>query len=110
MVLGAMAASGPRDLRAYLSKPGPDFPDATAKQMQSMLDLILSTDPNEPARLQFSDQLRAWDNSKDGNWIDSTVRNTSARRGLIYRLLKVDPDLENRINALLPFYPLDEPL
>lgn len=110
MVLGAMAPGGPRNLRAYLAQPGPDLEKATEAEIDQMIDLLLSTDPNNAARLRFSNLLRSWDNSKDGKWISSTSRNTDARRKLIHERLQSDSVLERRIDDLLPFYPLEEPV
>jgi hypothetical protein len=108
--LGAMAQAGPRNLRAYLEKPGPDFSTASAAQIDSMLSMILSQDPNDKIRLLFSNLLRSWDNSKDGKWTSITTRNTAARRKRIHESLRSDPDLEKRIDAVLPFFQLEEPL
>lgn len=108
--LGAMAQAGPRDLRAYLQKPGPDFPTAPPEEIETMLGMLLSPDPNNKVRLLFSNLLRSWDNSKDGKWTHDTTRNTGTRRKRIHELLKSDADLEKRIDAVLPFFQLEEPL
>src|SRR2546430_5171388 len=63
MALGAMALGGPRNLRAYLERPGPDFEDASKDEVDAAIDLLLSADPNHPARLRFSNLLRSWDNA-----------------------------------------------
>jgi hypothetical protein len=110
MALGAMGEGGPRNLRAYLAKPGPDVTEAGPNDVDKMIDLLLSSDPNHPARLRFSHLLRFWDNVKDGTWTDSTQRNTSTRRGRIHELLRSPDDFANRVDSLLPFYRLDEPL
>jgi len=110
IALGAMAQAGPRDLRAYLEKPGPDFSSASPAEIDSMLGLILSPDPNSKIRLLFSNLLRSWDNSKDGRWVNATTRNTVARRKRIHELLKSDAGLEKQIDAILPFFQLEEPL
>lgn len=110
MALGAMAPGGPRNLRAYLQQPGPDFEKATPKVVDQTVDELLSGDPNNAARLRFSNLLRSWDNAKDAKWAGDTARNTADRRRRIHELLKSGPDLERRIDALLPFYSLDEPL
>lgn len=107
--LGAMATS-PRNLRAYLAKPGPDFDEAPAAEIDYMIDLLLAVDPNDPARLRFSDRLSTWDNTKDATWTDGTPRNTAARRKRIHQLLKSGSALESRIDTLLPFILLPEPL
>jgi len=110
VALGAMTTSGPRDLRAYLARPGPDFDLAAPSAVGAMIDMILSADPNGGARLHFSSLLRAWDNTKSARWTGGTPRNTHVRRKKIHELLKLDPALEARVDGLLPFYPLDEPL
>jgi hypothetical protein len=110
VALGAMGAGGPRGLRAYLEQPGPDFERANAKEIEAIVDLILCPDPNHPARLRFSNALRSWDNVKEAKWTNGTPRNTAARRGLIHELLKSDALLTKRIDDLLPFYHLEEPL
>ena len=110
MALGAMAPGGPRNVRAYLEQPGPDFEKATRAEIDDMLDLLLSADPNNQARLLFSNLLRSWDNAKDARWTGETARNTAGRRKQIHELLKSGLDLESRINAVLPFYQLEEPL
>ena len=109
MALGAMA-SGPRNLRAYIGKPGPDVEQADAPEIEHIIDLILSPDPNHVARLRFSNVLRSWDNAKGAKWTDNTGRNTAARRKLIHNLLQSGAELESRIESLLPYYPLEEPV
>lgn len=108
--LGAMAASGPRCLRAYLEQPGPDFEKATPVEVEICLNSLLAADPNSPARLRFSNLLRSWDNAKDAKWAGATARNSYARRKQIHNLLQSGAELAQRIDALLPFYHLDEPL
>jgi hypothetical protein len=110
IALGAMAVSGPRDLHAYLRQPGPDIKLATASEIESAIGAILADDPNNPARLRFSNLLRSWDNAKDAAWIAATPRNTVARRQRIHQLLKSDEALQGKIDATLPFYALEEPL
>jgi hypothetical protein len=110
MALGAMATAGPRSLRAYLEQPGPDFERADSGEIDQIVDLFLSPDPNHPARLLFSNILRTWDNAKDAKWTGATTRNSAARRKRIHELLKSDPELEKRIDGLLPFYHLEEPV
>ena len=108
--LGAMGQSGPRSLIPYLEKPGPDFDTASGEELRGTLDMLLSIEPNGPARLLFSNLLRSWDNTKDAAWIAGTTRNTAQRRRRIHELLKSSPDLQKRIDNLLPYYHLDEPL
>lgn len=110
MALGAMAPGGPRNLRSYLEQPGPDFLKATPAEIDEAINLLLSTEPNHPARLRFSNLLRSWDNAKDAKWAADTTRNTSARRKRIHELLRSAEGIEERIDILLPFYHLDEPL
>lgn len=110
MALGAMAPGGPRNLRAYLEQPGPDVPRATSADIEAMLDLLLSPDPNNPARLRFSHLLRSWDNIKEAKWTNDLDRNTVSRRKRIHELLQSGPELEARIDALLPFFHLEEPV
>src|SRR5436190_2421127 len=110
MALGAMAAVGPRSLRAYLEQPGPDVPRTGPADVDTMIDLILSPDPNDAARLLFSHLLRSWDNLKNGRWTRGTDRNTADRRKLIHALLHSDRELGDRIDTLLPFFRLEEPL
>jgi hypothetical protein len=110
MALGAMALGGPRNLRAYLEQPGPDFEKATRHEIDEIINMLLSSDPNSPARLRFSNLLRSWDNAKDARWVGNTPRNTADRRRRIHELLKSGLDLGKRIDAVLPFYQLEEPL
>jgi hypothetical protein len=110
MALGAMTAGGPRNLRAYLAQPGPDFDKATPGEIDAILDVLLAVAPNDASRLRFSNLLRSWDNAKDATWIGGTARNSAGRRKRIHELLKSASDLEKRIDDLLPFYHLDEPL
>jgi len=110
MALGAMQAAGPRDLRAYLAQPGPDIPKADQAEIDNAIELLLASDPNGPARLRFSNLLRAWDNQRDIAWVGDSPRNTAARRKLIHERLNSVGDLEQRIDRLMPFYDLDEPL
>src|SRR5437870_4979785 len=90
--LGAMAQAGPRNLRAYLEKPGPDFTTAPVAKIDSMINMLLSPDPNDKLRLLFSNLLRSWDNSKDGKWTNTATRNTAARRKRIHELLCSDAE------------------
>ena len=108
--LAAMKPSGPRNLRAYLEQPGPDFEKSSSAEVAQMIDLLLSGDPNDPARLRFSNLLRSWDNAKDAKWAGDTARNTAVRRKRIHALLKSDSELESRIDGIFPFYQLEEPL
>src|SRR4051812_20849011 len=91
VALGALQSGGPRDLRAYLAKPGPDMDEAPAETVGQMIEALLASDPNASARLRFSNLLRSWDNSKDANWIEGTSRNTTARRQVIHKRLKSGP-------------------
>jgi hypothetical protein len=108
--LGAMASVGPRNLRAYLQQPGPDFEKIDDAAVDRAIDEILAPDPNSPARLRFSNILRSWDNAKDAKWVGATARNSTARRRLIHDLLKSSPELVTRIDDAIPFYNLEEPL
>lgn len=110
MTLGAMAAGGPRNLRTYLEKPGPDFKEASASEVDKIVDLLLSVEANNAARLRFSNLLRSWDNAKDPTWADGTARNSAERRKRIHHRLTSGAELEKRIDNLLPYYHLDEPL
>lgn len=107
--LGAMM-DRPRALVNYLQKPGPDFDSAEEQDVEKMLSAILSPDPNDSTRIRFSNLLHSWDNAKDGEWVGQTVRNSAARRARIHTLLKSDKALIERIDSLLPYYPLEEPL
>lgn len=109
VVLGAMAA-GPRNLKAYLVQPGPDFQRASDAEVSAALDMLLSADPNHPARLRFSNLVRSWDNTRDAKWVNGTARNTADRRQQIHQQLGSDPDLQERIDSLIPYFPLDEPV
>lgn len=108
-VCGAMAG-GPRPLRAYLEKPGPDFTEANPAEVDQAIDLLLADDPNTPSRLRFSAMLRTWDNLKGADWAAATPRNSAERRARIHELLSSDSRLAERIDALLPYYHLDDPL
>jgi hypothetical protein len=110
MALGAMLAAGPRDLRAYLAQPGPDMAKASVAEVDDMIELLLASDPNGPARLRFSNLLRAWDNAKGATWIADSARNTAERRKRIHERLRSTPEIERRIDDLMPYYHLDEPL
>ena len=79
--LGAMGSLGPKNLTAYLEKPGPDFETASGSEIGVMLDSLLADDPNAVARLRFSSLLRSWDNAKDAKWANGSSRNTEERRG-----------------------------
>jgi len=108
--LGSMSLLGPRALAAYLGKPTPDFPNASEKEVAELIDLLLADDPNHPARLRFSGLIREWDNLKDPDWGAGTLRNTEERRKLIHEFLKTDSPLIVRIDSVIPFYRLEEPL
>lgn len=107
--LGAMTHR-PRALCDYLKKPGPDFDEGSAADIGKMLSMLLSVNPNDPVRIRFSNLLHSWDNAKTGDWIASTTRNTAPRRARIHELLKSDNKLVERIDSLLPYYLLEEPL
>lgn len=110
VALGALQSGGPRDLRAYLAKPGPDLEEASAEAVEQMIEILLAVDPNTPVRLRFSHLLRSWDNSQAATWAEGTKRNTAERRHVIHKRLKSGATLEARINALIPHFTLDEPL
>jgi hypothetical protein len=107
--LGSMTLLGPRGLADYLRQPTPDFSTASQSEVSELIDLILSDDPNHPSTLRFSSLLREWDNSKDA-WVAGTPRNTAERRSRIHDLLKSDNLLRHRIDSLVPFFRLQEPL
>lgn len=109
MALAALQA-GPRDLRAYLAKPGPDMEEASEQAVDEMIDALLAADPNTPVRLRFSNLIRSWDNLMSAPWAEGTKRNTVARRHVIHTRLKSGDALEARINKVIPYFPLDEPL
>ncbi len=109
IVLGAMA-SGPRNLGAYLEQPGPDFQRASNEDIDACINLLLSTDPNHPVRVRFSNLLRSWDNSRDAKWINNTRRNSAERRQQIHQLLGSDRDLRSRIDSVIPYFSLEEPV
>src|SRR5687768_12299399 len=106
MALGALQSGGPRDLRAYLAKPGPDMDEASAEAVEEMIDMLLASDPNAPARLRFSHLLRSWDNGKNVSWAEGTDRNTAARRQVIHKRLKSGASLESRMNTVIPYFAL----
>lgn len=106
--LGAMA-TGPSNLRLYLEQPAPDIARATPTQVEHLLGLLLSANPEDESRLRFSNLLRSWDNAPGAKWADDTTRNTATRRKLIHQKLSSGPELEQRIDTLLPFYHLSEP-
>src|SRR5438128_1587654 len=108
--LGSMSILGPRGLTAYLKQPAPDFPEASQTEVARLIDLLLENDPNHPARLRFSGLIREWDNLKEPNWSAGTSRNTAERRKRIHELLKLDNLLSRRVDVLIPFYPIEEPL
>lgn len=110
MALGALQSGGPRDLRAYLAKPGPDMDEASQEAVVGMIDTLLASDPNAPPRLRFANLLRSWDNSKNASWAEETSRNTTARRQVIHKRLKSGAALAARIDAVIPYFALDEPL
>src|SRR5262245_54775829 len=107
--LGAMGTT-PRPLAAYLEQPGPAFDKASTADVEKMITRLLSPDPNEPARLLISNRLRSWDNANAPSWAHGTDRNTSSRRKQIHELLKSNADLQKRIDSVLPFFPIEEPL
>jgi hypothetical protein len=109
MALGAMG-NRPRWLRGYLEKPGPEVEVVSSHEIDELLDMLLSPNPNDLARVRFSDRLRGWDNVREAGWTESTPRNTADRRQVIHRLLRSDESLRNRIDLLIPHFPLEEPL
>jgi len=107
--LGAMS-DRPRPLVKYLQKPGPDFDEVNEDDIESMLSIILSPNPNDSYRIRFSNLLHSWDNVKDAPWVGGTVRNSAARRKQIHKLLGTNEKLIQRIDSLVPFFLLEEPL
>lgn len=107
--LGAMV-DRPRGLVKYLRQPGPDFEPANDDDIELILSSVLSPDPNDTYRIKFSNLLHSWDNAKDGDWIAGTARNCAARRIRIHELLESDVALVRRIDALIPFFQVGEPL
>lgn len=108
--LGTMTLLGPRALVDYLQRPGPDFPEASLSEVDELIELLLSDDPNHPARLRFSGLIREWDNQNKPPWGPETPRNTAGRRERIYELLKADDSLRLRVDSLIPFFRVEEPL
>jgi hypothetical protein len=105
-----MTASGPRDLRLFLTRPAPDEEESSFDEVTGMIDLILSDNPNDPSAIRFSDMIRAWDNLKNPSWAAGTPRNTADRREVIHAKLKSDAELKQRINERIAVYRLEEPL
>lgn len=110
MAFGPMIAVGPRGLRAHLEQPAPDLDRASSVDVDRMIDMLLSDDPNTEPRLLFSNLLRTWDNAKDGRWTGGTTRNSVSRRKKIHEALRSGAELEKRIDTLIPFYHLEEPV
>jgi len=108
-VLDALSAQ-PRNIRAYLKQPGPDFTPLSEEGVQALLDCILQADPNAAERVFFSNLLHTWDNIQGAAWTSGTSRNTAERRRIIHELLLSGAELEQRIDELLPFYHLEEPV
>jgi hypothetical protein len=100
----------PAPLNKILLFDFPSLDPAQESDLPELFNLLLSNDPNEPARVQFGDLLRKWDNSLEGDWIQETKRNTTGRRELIYKLLEVDEETAKRITDILPFCAANEPL
>ena len=110
VAFGALKAGGPRPLRPYLAQPGPDLPKLSGREIEATIDLLLSPDQNSAARLLFSNLLREWDNCKDPAWADGTTRNSPSRRQVIHSRMQSGPELQDRVDRLIPYYHLDEPL
>ena len=102
--------SGPKPLDRKLGREWEDEHPDDPVDLHRCHDLLLSADPNHPMRLRFGDLLRQWDNALTGAWIGETKRNTQPRRQLIYRLLAVDAAMTARIEVVLPFCPVPEPV
>ena len=100
----------PAPLNKILLFDFPSLDPAQESNLPELYNLLLANDPNEPARVQFGDLLRKWDNSLEGDWIQETKRNTTGRRELIYKLLEVDEVTAKRITDILPFCAANEPL
>jgi hypothetical protein len=108
--LGSMENIGPRNLRKYLAFPSPDFEQISETQVDFLIDRILDPSPRASTALRFADMLRHWDNVKQDSWTVGTERNTLERRDRIYQSLAADGALRQRIDDLIPFYRLEEPL
>jgi hypothetical protein len=78
-VLDALSAQ-PRDINAYLSRPGPDFEVLSNSGVETLLNQLLSADPNGEERVAFSSLLHTWDNVKEAAWTAGTPRNTDSCR------------------------------
>ena len=91
MALGAMTRGGtPKPSRlSRTARSG--FRKGIAGRGRRDDRIVLSADPNQPARLLFSNLLRTWDNVKEASWTRGADRNTR-------RAAKADP----RITAFRP--------
>jgi len=108
--LGSMENIGPRNLRKYLASPSPDFEQISEKQIDALIDRILDPSPRASVAVRFGDILRHWDNVKQDGWTSGTEHNTRERRQHIHECLAANAALRQRIDDLIPFYRLEEPL
>jgi hypothetical protein len=108
--LGSMDHLGPRNLRKYLNLPTPDFDPISPEETDALLDLLLDPSQKSAVAALFANLMRRWDNTKGEAWAAGTPRNTAERRRRIHECLSSTPEMITRIDQLIPFFLLDEPL
>ena len=94
--LGAMA-TGPKSLAGALA-----FASDGDTTEQDLFDYLKPVPPTDEVFYQFSVKLAAWDYEEGAAWIAGTKKNTTERRGKIYELLKVSPQMVELLDDKFP--------
>lgn len=84
------------DVEHHLRRTGESLTEA------ELVEVVTSTDVNDPARRAFLIQLSRWDTSEEEVWTKATVPQTAARRALVLDLLGFGPESRDRINEAYP--------
>ena len=81
--------------------------DLTAFDVELVLAHLKTANISDTALSAFRRRLAQWDNA-DGDWTNSTPRNSAARRSAIYELLGLNAEWVALCDERLPFQPVEE--
>src|ERR1035441_3987340 len=87
-------SNGPRSVEKAITNAA-DLEDCVLgdADLESLLTALIADDPNSEPRLKFERALHEWDNVESADWCEGTERNTSERRQVVYRKLRLSDDL-----------------
>jgi hypothetical protein len=110
--LGVMT-KGPRPLDAALRFSAQINADdaAQAASTMTLLEHLRKSEASDPVVSQLRTALASWDAEADNvSWTENTLRNSAARRTLIYDKLDLDAQLRDLCETKFPFFPFDVPV